>query len=80
MPLKATQRVLFAIIIFAIPAIVLTVIGYMAAGLFNHSNLYLIAVYPSTIPGQAHAPAENGPTVLLGVFGMKIRILSSINL
>ena len=79
------QTLLILISVFAIPAIVLTGIGYAAAGLFHQGNLYLVAVYPSASPGSAPEPAGNGPIVFLGVFGMKIQLLfystlNSINL
>ena len=64
------------VVIFTLASIILTFIGYLApeSPVYNRSNgVSLIKVFPSTVaidPGTAQMPMD-GPTVVLGVFGMK---------
>ena len=74
MPLSPTGKITILVLTFA--SFVLTFIVYLAPEMYNHHNVSLITVFPSTVvidPGTAQAPMD-GPTVILGVFGMKILV------
>ena len=62
------------IVILTFASFVLTLVVYLAPEYYNQNNVSLITVFPSTVaiePGTAQEPTA-GPTVILGVFGMKI--------
>jgi hypothetical protein len=80
MPLSWTGKITIVILTFA--SLVLTLIVYLAPEMYNHNNVSLITVFPSTVaidPGTAQEPTA-GPTVILGVFGMKLCYSLCINL
>ena len=69
MPTTLTGMITIVALTFA--SFVLTVIVYIAP--LREKSVSLIKVFPSTVaihPGTAQEPMD-GPTVLLGVFGMK---------
>lgn len=57
-------------VVLAVFSSVLTVIAYISPEIGIHS-MSLLSVHPTTKPGTAQKPAVNGPTVTLGVYGMK---------
>ena len=69
----------FTIVIFTLASVVLTFIVYLApeSPVYKRgSGVSLMKVFPSTVaidPGTAQTPMD-GPTVVLGVFGMKFTL------
>ena len=76
MPLSCSGKLTIVILTFS--SFVLTLIVYLAPEMYNHNNVSLITVFPSTVaidPGTAQEPIA-GPTVILGVFGMELSCYS----
>lgn len=79
MPISWTGKLTIVILTFA--SSVLTLIAYLAPEKYNHQNVSFITVFPSRVvidPGSAQEPMD-GPTVILGVFGMKFMLFVYIN-
>ena len=71
MPLSR-PTVLVAVYSLAIVSITLTIFAYVSPEFYNHNNISLIAIFPTTVPGTATVPAtDDGVTVFLGIYGMK---------
>ena len=64
--------VVVTVVFLTLVSIVLTIFAHVAPEFYNHNNVSLISVFPSTVPGSPKEPPIDGPTVFLGVFGMKI--------
>jgi hypothetical protein len=67
--------VLVSVVTLALISIVLTIFAYVAPEFYNHNNISLIAIFPTAVPGSATVPATDGPTVLLGIYGMEKTLL-----
>lgn len=53
---------------------VVTILAYLAPRLYYHHTVALIAVVPA-IPGQAASVPIDGPSVYIGIFGMKFHVI-----
>jgi hypothetical protein len=72
MPISFNAKLGILILTFA--SSILTFIVYLAPEGYNHNNVAFVTVFPSTIPGITAQLPVDGPTVVLGVFGMKFTL------